>query len=107
MQRVKERIHYWCEDTASGRCLGGKITVAVLDSGQKILFPYDNRKGIFMQRVKERIHYWCEDTASGRCLGGKITVAVLDSGVAFHPDFEGRILDFEFSGYDSGKSGGI
>ena len=34
MQKVKERIHYWCEDTASGRCLGGKITVAVLDSGE-------------------------------------------------------------------------
>lgn len=48
-----------------------------------------------MQRVKERIHYWCEDTASGRCLGSKITVAVLDSGIAFHPDFEGRILSFQ------------
>ena len=33
MRWVKQTVDYWCEDTASGRCAGKDICVAVLDTG--------------------------------------------------------------------------
>ena len=33
MRWVKQRVHYWCEDTVSGKCAGKNICAAVLDTG--------------------------------------------------------------------------
>lgn len=42
MKRVKESVHYWCEDIKAKRCLGQGITVAVLDTG---IAPHPDFKG--------------------------------------------------------------
>lgn len=48
-----------------------------------------------MKWVKQTIHYWCSDTRSNHCLGKGICAAILDTGISAHPDFSGRILDFQ------------
>ena len=48
-----------------------------------------------MKWVKQTIHYWCDDTRSKHCLGNGICAAILDTGISAHPDFSGRILDFQ------------
>ena len=48
-----------------------------------------------MKWVKQTIHYWCDETRSKHCLGNGICAAILDTGISAHPDFSGRILDFQ------------
>ena len=33
MNKVKQQIHYWCEDTVQGKIRGEGVAVAVLDTG--------------------------------------------------------------------------
>jgi hypothetical protein len=54
-----------------------------------------NKKDFPMKWVKQTIHYWCDDTRSKHCLGNGICAAILDTGISAHPDFSGRILDFQ------------
>ncbi len=42
MDRVKQQIHYWCDDIVQGNYKGGKITAAVLDTG---IAPHPDFKG--------------------------------------------------------------
>ncbi len=41
MDKVKQTIHYWCDDIRNGRCTGDKIGIAVLDTG---LSPHPDRE---------------------------------------------------------------
>lgn len=42
MDKVKQTIHYWCDDIRNGRCTGDKIGIAVLDTG---LSPHPDLSG--------------------------------------------------------------
>lgn len=55
MKKVKEAIGYWCEDTASGKCLGNKITVAVLDSGIAMHPDFEERIWSFQDMMSGRV----------------------------------------------------
>lgn len=46
-----------------------------------------------MLRVRQQVG--CSDEAVAFCDGRGITVAMLDTGVAFHPDFDNRIIAFK------------
>lgn len=46
-----------------------------------------------MLRVRQQVG--CSDELAASCNGGGITVAMLDTGVAFHPDFNNRIIAFK------------
>jgi len=34
MDKVKQAIHYWCDDIRNGCYMGDKIGIAVLDTGE-------------------------------------------------------------------------
>lgn len=55
MKKVKETIDYWCEDTASGKCLGNRITVAVLDSGIAMHPDFEDRIWSFQDMLFHRV----------------------------------------------------
>ena len=42
MDRVRQLVRYWCDDTFSGKCLGKGVTAAVLDTG---LAPHPDFRG--------------------------------------------------------------
>lgn len=46
-----------------------------------------------MLRVRQQVG--CSDEVMASCNGRGITVAMLDTGVAFHPDFDNRIIAFK------------
>ncbi len=45
-----------------------------------------------MLRVRKQIG--CSDELQGACGKNGVTIAMLDTGIAYHPDFDGRILAF-------------
>lgn len=47
MKQTKRIVHYWCEDTAQGKCLGDRIGVAILDTGIVPHPDYVNRIAAF------------------------------------------------------------
>ena len=36
MNKVKQQIHYWCDDTGQGNIRGQNVTVAILDTGMSV-----------------------------------------------------------------------
>ena len=46
-----------------------------------------------MLRVREQVG--CTDELTRACGNRGITIAMLDTGVAFHNDFDNRIIDFK------------
>ena len=72
MDRVKQQIHYWCEDTSSGTYLGGGVTAAVLDTGLSLHPDFRGRVAAFLDMTGKgkdpRVPY--DDSGHGTHVAG-------------------------------------
>ena len=69
MDRVKQQIHYWCDDTMQGNNKGKNITAAILDTG---MAPHPDFKGrivSFVDCVNERKTLY-DDSGHGTHVAG-------------------------------------
>lgn len=71
MKQVKQIIHYWCNDTRTGKCLGQSIGVAVLDTGIVLHPDFDKRVLAFQDCVNGRPMFY-DDSGHGTHVCGII-----------------------------------
>lgn len=71
MKQVKQIIHYWCNDTRTGKCLGQNIGVAVLDTGIVLHPDFDKRVLSFQDYVNGRPMFY-DDSGHGTHVCGII-----------------------------------
>ena len=71
MNRVKQQIHYWCDDTRTGRVTGRKTAVAVLDTGLANHPDLRGRVLAFRDCVNGRSGLY-DDSGHGTHVGGII-----------------------------------
>ncbi len=71
MNRVKQQIHYYCEDTVRGNIKGQNITVAFMDTGMTAHPDLKGRVLAFKDCVNNRIGLY-DDSGHGTHVGGII-----------------------------------
>lgn len=57
MDKVKQAIHYWCDDIRNGCCMGDKIGIAVLDTGLSPHTDLSGRVKAFRDCIYGKRHY--------------------------------------------------
>ena len=72
MDRVRQLVRYWCDDTFSGKCLGKGVTAAVLDTG---LAPHPDFRGrvrvfLDMTKGKKQLRQPYDDSGHGTHVAG-------------------------------------
>ena len=72
MDRVRQLVRYWCDDTFSGKCLGKGVTAAVLDTG---LAPHPDFRGrvrVFLDltKGKKQLRQPYDDSGHGTHVAG-------------------------------------
>ena len=71
MNKVKQQIHYWCEDTVQGKIRGEGVAVAVLDTGIAVHPDLRGKVVMFQDCVNHRQGMY-DDSGHGTHVGGII-----------------------------------
>ena len=71
MNKVKQQIHYWCDDTGQGNIRGQNVTVAILDTGMSVHPDLKGRLLAFQDCVGHRQGMY-DDSGHGTHVGGII-----------------------------------